>query len=69
MEKGENKMAKNNQDRFVKVLTEGSSFSTVRTLFVDRETGVNYLVIKDGYGTGVTPLIDADGKPVVTILP
>lgn len=62
-------MAKNNQDRFVKVLTEGSSFSTVRTLFVDRETGVNYLVIKDGYGTGVTPLIDADGKPVVTFLP
>lgn len=69
MAKGENKMAKNNQDRFVKVLTEGSSFSTVRTLFVDRETGVNYLVIKDGYGTGVTPLIDADGKPVVTFLP
>lgn len=35
-------------------------------VYVDRETGVNYLFVKSGYGGGLTPLLDADGKPVVT---
>ena len=38
------------------------------TLFVDRETGVTYLFIKSGYGAGLTPLLDKDGKPVITEL-
>ena len=33
---------------------------------VDRETGVNYLVAKFGTGVGLCPLIDKDGKPIVT---
>lgn len=37
-----------------------------RIIYVDRETGVNYLYIQVGYSGGVTPLLDADGKPVVT---
>ena len=37
-----------------------------RIVYVDRETGVNYLYIQVGYSGGVTPLLDADGKPVVT---
>lgn len=32
----------------------------------DRETGVNYLIVHGLYGTGVTPLLQPDGKPVVT---
>ena len=35
-------------------------------IIVDKETGVNYLMVRSGYGAGLTPLIDADGKPVVT---
>lgn len=35
-------------------------------VYVDRETGVNYLFVKSGYGGGLTPLLDADGKPIVT---
>lgn len=31
---------------------------------VDKETGVNYLVAK--FGAGICPLIDKDGKPIVT---
>jgi hypothetical protein len=27
---------------------------------------VNYLYIGEGYGGGLTPLLDATGKPVVT---
>lgn len=37
-----------------------------KIIYVDRETGVNYLYIQVGYSGGLTPLLDADGKPVVT---
>ena len=33
---------------------------------MDKETGVNYLFVQSGYAGGLTPLLDADGKPVVT---
>ena len=36
------------------------------TIIVDKETGVNYLLVRSGYGAGLTPLIDANGKPIVT---
>ena len=32
----------------------------------DKETGVNYLFVHRGYGGGLTPLLDSDGKPIVT---
>lgn len=28
--------------------------------------GESYLMVRSGYGAGLTPLIDADGKPIVT---
>ena len=39
---------------------------TYALIIVDKETGVNYLMVRSGYGAGLTPLIDADGKPIVT---
>lgn len=33
---------------------------------VDRKTGVNYLFAKFGASGGICPLIDKDGKPIVT---
>jgi hypothetical protein len=39
---------------------------TDAVIIVDKETGVNYLMVRSGYGAGLTPLIDADGKPIVT---
>lgn len=33
---------------------------------VDRETEVNYLVAKFGTGGGICPLIDKDGKPIIS---
>jgi len=41
-------------------------FSLVRQLFVlrDKQTGVQYLFVYDGAAGGLTPLLDADGKPV-----
>ena len=57
-------------DRFVIVHKEGSSIKDegYRQLLVDRETGVTYLLWKSGYGAAMTPLIDEEGKPVITRL-
>lgn len=35
-------------------------------IWVDTETGVNYLYRSGGYGGGLTPLYGADGKIVVS---
>lgn len=56
------------EERFVKVFSEGSSLGELRILYVDKETGVTYLLIKSGYGAGLTPLLGTDGKPVITAL-
>ena len=51
--------------RFETVYQE-STLLTEKTIFVDKETGVNYLYIANGTGGGLTPLLDSNGKPVVT---
>ena len=38
-------------------------------IYVDRETGVNYLFSASGYAGGLTPLLNRDGTPVVSPLP
>ena len=48
-------------DRFVKIYSQGS-FTTLQ-IWVDRETGVNYLCQSSGYGGGLTPLLKPDGTP------
>ena len=35
-------------------------------ILVDKETGVNYLFRTNGNAGGMTPLLDREGKPVVT---
>lgn len=54
--------------RFEITVKEGSELadSGLMQVIVDKETGVNYLFVKSGYGAGLTPLLDADGKVVVT---
>ncbi len=51
------------EKRFEKVYSQDLG-STI--IYVDRETGVNYLFVANGYAGGLTPLLDRDGKPVVT---
>ena len=57
-------MAKN--ERFEKVFSQGTL--TVMEVWVDKETGVNYLFHASGYAGGLTPLLDREGKPVVSPL-
>ena len=55
-------MSKNK--RFVKIYSEG--FAGSNEIWVDRETGVNYLYHVSGYSGGLTPLLDREGKPVIS---
>ena len=62
-------MAKKEQ-RVEVVFKDGSQLdeSGMRQILVDSETCVNYLVWKAGYAGGITPLLNAEGKIVVTPL-
>lgn len=56
-------MSKDNE-RFEKVYSQGAI--NVMEIWVDRETGVNYLFHAAGYSGGMTPLLDREGKPVIS---
>ena len=51
------------EERFVKIHSEnmGTEIS-----LVDKKTGVNYLFVSSGYAGGLTVLVDAQGKPIIT---
>ena len=51
------------EKRFIKVYTQNAGAIEI---WVDKETGVNYLYHSSGYSGGLTVLLDKDGKPVVT---
>lgn len=51
-------------DRFEKIYSQGTF--TVTEIWVDKETGVNYVFHASGYAGGMTPLLNQDGKPVVS---
>ncbi|MBP5295471.1 MAG: hypothetical protein J6Y95_07125 [Lachnospiraceae bacterium] len=59
-----------NEDRFEVVYKEGSQMKDEgqRQILVDKETGINYLVWKSGYAGGITPLLDSEGKAVVSFV-
>lgn len=59
---------KKKDNRFVVISEEGSSMNTSgkKIILVDKETGVTYLIVHSGYGHGITPLLDASGKPIIT---
>ena len=52
------------EKRFIKVYSDGAFGSN--EIWVDKETGVNYLFHQSGYAGGLTPLLKPDGTPVVT---
>ena len=61
-------MISKNGSRFEVIFKDGSSVRNEgeRQIIVDKETGVHYLVWKSGYGAGITPLLDSEGKVVIT---
>lgn len=49
--------------RFIKVYSQEMGSTEI---WVDKETGVNYLFHSSGYSGGLTVLLDKDGKSVIT---
>ena len=56
------------ETRFKVVFKDGSQMldDGIRQIIVDKETGVHYLTWKAGYGAGITPLLDSEGKVVIS---
>ena len=53
-------------DRFIKIYSQGTL--NITEIWVDRETGVNYIFHASGNAGGLTPLLDREGKPIITTL-
>ena len=51
------------EERFIRIHSENFGSEII---LVDKLTGVNYLFVQSGYAGGLTPLLKADGTPVVT---
>ena len=58
------------EDRFIKTVVDNGGFSdNYMAIYVDRQTGVNYLFTQAGYAGGLCVLVDREGKPIVTPVP
>ena len=53
-----------NNERFVCTFTQGSAKGV--QIWVDTQTGVNYIYFHQGFAAGFCPLLDANGKPVIS---
>lgn len=51
-------------ERFEKTYSQGTM--NVTEIWVDKQTGVNYLYHISGNSGGLTPLLDREGKPIIT---
>lgn len=51
------------EKRFKKVYSQSAGAFEI---WIDKETGVNYLYHSSGYAGGLTVLLNKEGKPVVT---
>lgn len=51
-------------NRFERVYTQGAM--NVTEIWVDKETGVNYMYHCAGQSGGLTPLLGRDGKPIIS---
>ena len=54
------------EKRFIKTYSQDLGGMQI---YVDKQTGVNYLYVSGGYGGGLTPLLNRDGTPIITSVP
>ncbi|MDI9540074.1 MAG: DUF6440 family protein [Bacillota bacterium] len=54
------------KSRFKKIYSQGGL--KITEIWVDMETGVNYLYHESGYSGGLTPLLNKNGNPTITSL-
>ena len=58
-------MAKKEEKRFIRTLQE-AGWAGSTEIWVDKQTGVNYLYHTAGNSGGLTPLLNRDGTPIIT---
>ena len=51
------------EKRFIKIYSQSLGSMEI---WVDKVTGVNYIYRQSGYSGGLTVLVDAEGKPVIS---
>ena len=61
-------MAKEKARFIMKTAPGSASMFSDTMILVDRETGVNYLFFQPGGAGGLTPLLDPEGKPIITTI-
>ncbi|EHG9419918.1 hypothetical protein J6F71_000776 [Listeria monocytogenes] len=54
------------EERFEKIYTQGKL--NIMEIWVDKETGVQYVYHLAGYAGGMSPLLGVDGKPLLADL-
>ncbi|EBF5160354.1 TPA: hypothetical protein IP915_000119 [Listeria monocytogenes] len=54
------------EERFKKIYTQGKL--NIMEIWIDKETGVQYVYHLSGYAGGMSPLLDVDGKPLLADL-
>lgn len=59
------KKEKNDDKRFDEILVQTSQQGSLISIWVDRQTGVNYLYTWSVQGCALTPLLDENGKVIV----
>ena len=57
------------ETRFHVISAGDDAFLADALIWIDKQTGVNYLFIQSGNAGGLTPLLNRDGTPVVTPVP
>ncbi|WDV47957.1 DUF6440 family protein [Clostridiaceae bacterium M8S5] len=57
---------KNKYERFETTYQQGTV--NTKNIIVDKETGINYLFVTSSYCGGLTPLLDENGKPIITLI-
>ena len=64
----EKRRNKHSKERFEVIFRDGSWLKDegIRQILVDKKTGVNYLCWNSGFGASITPLLDSEGKVIVT---
>jgi hypothetical protein len=57
-------LGKDDGKRFERIYQQGAV--TTMEIWVDKATGMHYLFHQSGNAGGMTPLLDKDGKPVIS---
>ena len=55
------------ENRFIRIYKQSGIHGSAEIL-QDTQTGIQYLFCRAGYGAGLTPLLDREGKPVAAPL-